>query len=103
MSADRPSVDSKSFELAEHFLSDEPNVTLDDKWALADDIQNAVEAFFAHREHAVTVAAEGDAETCAACDGSGESGARYLDGSPQPCGECRGNGTSPSSSGAPNA
>jgi hypothetical protein len=29
---------------------------------------------------------------CATCNGDGESGAHYDDGSPQPCGDCRGNG-----------
>lgn len=44
----RESVDEKSFELAEHFLSDlegdEP--TTDDKWSLAKAIQDAVETWF---------------------------------------------------------
>ena len=46
----RPLVDPKSFELAEHFLSglegDEP--TEDQKWELADVIQQAVEGWFEH-------------------------------------------------------
>lgn len=58
----RPSVDTKSFELAEHFLDDEPDATEDEKWDLADHIQSAVECWFSLRDHAVTVAAEGDEE-----------------------------------------
>jgi DnaJ-class molecular chaperone len=37
---------------------------------------------------------ETEIDTCDACGGSGESDARYLDGSPQPCGECKGRGRS---------
>jgi DnaJ-class molecular chaperone len=71
------SVDSKS--------TDEPNIIEDDRLDLAG----------AMREHAVTVAAEGDEddlETCPECDGDGCSGSYYEDGSPQPCPECRGEG-----------
>jgi len=40
---ERPSVDEKSFELAEHFL---PKGTEDQKWSLSDAIQRAVEDWF---------------------------------------------------------
>lgn len=44
----RESVDEKSFELAEHFLSDleGDEATADDKWSLAKAIQDAVETWF---------------------------------------------------------
>lgn len=42
----RPSVDERSFDLAEHFLQDVASATEDDKWALAATIQNAVEGWF---------------------------------------------------------
>jgi DnaJ-class molecular chaperone len=35
---------------------------------------------------------ESEIDTCDACGGTGESESRYLDGSPQPCGECKGKG-----------
>ena len=41
----RPLVDPKSFDLAEHFLQDEQH-TEDQKWDLADVIQQAVEGWF---------------------------------------------------------
>ncbi len=44
------SVDPKSFELAQHFLADEKNVTEDEYWALARDIQDAVESYVSARE-----------------------------------------------------
>jgi hypothetical protein len=40
---ERPSVDPKSYDLAEHFLSEIPGVTEDDIWELADTIQTACE------------------------------------------------------------
>lgn len=43
----RPLVDEKSFELAEHFLGED---TEDQKWELADVIQQAVEGWFQQRE-----------------------------------------------------
>jgi hypothetical protein len=48
MSEKRPNVDPKSFELAEHFLSDlEGDEASDDqKWELAKVIQDAVEDWF---------------------------------------------------------
>lgn len=49
MKTERPLVDEKSFELAEHFLQDERH-TEDDKWTLAEAIQQAVEGWFSTRE-----------------------------------------------------
>jgi len=48
----RPMVDEKSFELAEHFLSDleGDEASEDQKWQLADCIQKAVEDWFDGRE-----------------------------------------------------
>jgi hypothetical protein len=50
----RPSVDPKVFELAEHFLEDDPErywrYTGDDVWELAGEIQLTIEDFFAARE-----------------------------------------------------
>jgi len=45
MPVKRPLVDEKSFELAEHFLQDEPHDE-DDVWDLAEVIQQAVEDWF---------------------------------------------------------
>lgn len=44
------SVDPKSFELAQHFLAGEKNVSEDEPWALARDIQDAVENYVSARE-----------------------------------------------------
>jgi hypothetical protein len=48
----RPSVDPKSFELAEHFLSDleGDEASEDQKWELAKVIQDAVEGWFEGKE-----------------------------------------------------
>lgn len=47
---DRPLVDPKSFELAEHFLSNLEGDEADEdmKWRLAKVIQDAVEGWFEH-------------------------------------------------------
>lgn len=41
----RPSVDQKSYDLAEHFLADEPAHTEDDVLELACEVQRAAEDF----------------------------------------------------------
>lgn len=46
----RKTVDPKSYELALHFLQDETNVTEDEPWALASDIQTAVEDYINFRK-----------------------------------------------------
>jgi hypothetical protein len=43
MKEERPSVDSKSYDLAEHFLSEIPGSTEDDCWSLAEAIQSICE------------------------------------------------------------
>jgi hypothetical protein len=55
---DRPDVDDKSYELAEHFLQDEKAAD-DDKWNLAWAIQSAVEDWFDSRSNVDSVAAMG--------------------------------------------
>ena len=43
-------VDTKSYELAQHFLADEKNVRPEEYWALASDIQYAVESYMHGRQ-----------------------------------------------------
>jgi hypothetical protein len=43
MKKERPTVDTKSYDLAEHFLSEIPGATEDDYWELARVIQAACE------------------------------------------------------------
>jgi hypothetical protein len=54
MTARRMTVDPKSYELAQHFLQDETNVTEDEPWALASDIQTAVEDYINFRKRKET-------------------------------------------------
>ena len=56
---DRPAVDDKSYELAEHFLTDEEPYNTDAHWELAGAIQQAVEDWFDSRETHSTSPGEG--------------------------------------------
>lgn len=56
---ERPSVDDESYELAEHFLCGERPYSVDDHWALAGAIQQAIEDWFDSREHSTSLVAMG--------------------------------------------